>query len=379
MYLELHPGDPEWADRTARDMAAFGIEHRSELNSASRDARFPRDLYAEMGSKGWVGPMTPNAEGGSGGGVAEYCVIEEEVGRNRLISPQISIQGQCWLLAWGSPEQRRRYLPGIATGECIFSESISEPGVGSSLKLMRATASRDADAWVINGHKCHVNLGHQCDVTLVYAMTDAGLAAFLVDRETPGLSTRQTDPIGLRMIPTADVIFNNVRVPDTALLGEPGMGMQTFLSTFNLSRLGNASELIGWGRRALAEAIAYAAERRVGDAVVTDFQGIQWTVANLYAELYAASLARDHAATLSDRGAEHSLETTLAKVLAINAAEHTINEVFALVGAHGLYREQDFGDMLQDIKVLRVAGGSLEVLRNYIARRVLRHPDVLGL
>src|SRR6202023_826013 len=104
-----------------------------------------------------------------------------------------------------------------------------------------------------------------CDVTLVYAMTDSGLAAFLVDRATAGLSTRQTDPIGLRMIPTADVIFDNVRVPDTALLGEPGTGMQTFLSTFNLSRLGNASELIGWGRRALAQAITYAAERRVGD------------------------------------------------------------------------------------------------------------------
>lgn len=379
MYVELHPSDPEWADITIREMAAFGLHHRSELDSASRDARFPRDLYVEMGRKGWVGPMTPKAEGGSGGGVAEYCLIEEEVGRNRLISPQISIQGQCWLQAWGSPEQRRRYLPGMAAGECIFSESISEPGVGSSLKLMRATASRDGDSWVINGHKCHVNLGHQCDVTLVYAMTEAGLASFLVDRATPGVTTRQTDPIGLRMIPTADVILDNVRVPDTALLGDPGSGMQTFLSTFNLSRLGNASELIGWGRRALAEAIAYAAERRVGDGVVTDFQGIQWTVANLYAELYAASLARDHAATLSDQGTEHSLETTLAKMLAVTAAEHTINEVFALVGAHGLYREQDFGDMLHDIKVLRVAGGSLEVMRNYIARRVLRQPETLGL
>jgi len=322
MYVELHVGDPEWAELTIREMAAFGLQHRSELDSASRDARFPRDLYVEMGRKGWVGPMTPKAEGGSGGGVAEYCLVEEEVGRHRLISPQISIQGQCWLLAWGSPEQRRRYLPGIATGECIFSESISEPGVGSSLKLMRATASRDADSWVINGRKCHVNLGHQCDVTLVYAMTEAGLAAFLVDRATPGLSTRQTDPIGLRMIPTADVVFDNVRVPESALLGEPGVGMQTFLSTFNVSRLGNASELIGWGRRAIAEAIAYATERRVGDGVVTDFQGIQWTVANLYAELHAASLARDHAATLSDKGAEHSLETTLAKLLAVRLWRH---------------------------------------------------------
>jgi alkylation response protein AidB-like acyl-CoA dehydrogenase len=244
---------------------------------------------------------------------------------------------------------------------------------------MRTTAKRDGSDWIITGSKCHVNLGHQCDVTVVYAMTDQGLASFIVDRKIPGVVTRQTDPIGLRMIPTADVHFDNVRIPDSAQLGAPGQGMQTFLSTFNLSRLGNASELIGWARRALAEAITYAQTRQVGDGVVTDFQGIQWTVADLYAELYAASLARDNAAMLSDRGDEHALETTLAKMLAIDAAEHTINDVFALVGAHGLYRDQDFGDLLHDIKVLRVAGGSLEVMRNYIARRVLRQPHESGL
>lgn len=378
MYFGLTFSDPGWAARTAADMAAFAVENRATFDAASRAAAFPRELYREMGRRGWVGPLTPVDEGGSGGGVAEYCLIEEEVGRHRMVSPQISIQGQCWLLAWGTAEQRAQLLPGIAAGETIFSESISEPGVGSSLKLMRATAVPSNGDWVINGTKCHVNLGHQCDVTIVYAMAPEGLTAFLVDRATPGLSTRQTDPIGLRMIPTADVRFEDVRVPSSAVLGAPGDGMDTFLTTFNTSRLGNASELIGWARRALAEAISYASTREVGAGVVTDFQGIQWIVADCYAELYGAALARDRAAMLAVTG-DHALETTLAKKMAVDAAERCINQAFALVGSHGLYKDTDFGDLLHDMKVLRVAGGSLEVLRNYAARRVLRDPAAAGL
>jgi alkylation response protein AidB-like acyl-CoA dehydrogenase len=379
MYFGLTFREEGWASRTTAAMADFAADHRAELDAASREGRFPRDIYREMGRRGWVGPLTPVAEGGGGKGVAEYCLIEEEVGRHRLVSPQISIQGQCWLIAWGTSEQRARLLPSIASGEAIFSESISEPGVGSSLKLMRTTATRSNGDWVINGTKCHVNLGHQCDVTIVYAVAPEGLTAFLVDRDTPGITTRQTDPIGLRMIPTADVRFDDVRVPDSALLGKPGLGMDTFLSTFNTSRLGNASELIGWARRALAEAIAYGQHREVGTSMVTDFQGIQWIVADCYGELYGAALARDRAATLADSGVDHALETTLAKKMAVDAAERCINQAFALVGAHGLYTDTDFGTLLQDMKVLRVAGGSLEVLRNYVARRVLRDPDGAGL
>jgi alkylation response protein AidB-like acyl-CoA dehydrogenase len=379
----VYPGltfkDPAWLDTTRAEISSFAEQHREELDSGRREGRFPRMLYLEMGKRGWVGPITPADEGGMGAGVAEYCVIEEEVGRHGLVSPQISIQGQRWLLVWGTPDQRARYLPGIARGELIFSESISEPGVGSSLKLMQTTARHDGSDWIINGRKTHVNLGHESDVTIVYAIADEGLTSFLVDMATAGVSSRQTDPIGLRLIPTADMFFDDVRVPDSALLGEPGGGMETFLSTFNMSRLGNASELIGFGRRALAQAIAYAGTREVADRVVTDFQGIQWTVADCYGELYGASLARDRAAMLADAGAEHALETTLAKKLAIDAAEHAVNESFALVGGHGLYTETDFGSLLHDMKVLRVAGGSLEVLRNYVARRVLRSDTYEGL
>ena len=379
MYLTMAFREDGWADRTRREMTSFADQHRDELTADTRAGRFPRELYLEMGKRGWVGPLTPVEDGGAGGGVSEYCLIEEEVGANALVSPQISIQGQRWLLDWGTPDQRARYLAGIARGEVIFSESISEPGIGSSMKLMQTRAVRDGDDWVLNGRKTHVNLGHQSDVTLVYAITEEGITAFLVDTDLPGVSTSQTDPIGLRLIPTADVALDDVRVPSGAVLGDVGRGMDTFFSTFNMSRLGNASELIGFGRRALAQAIRYAQQRPVGDGVVTDFQGIQWTAADCYGDLYAASLARDHAATLADAGDEHALETSLAKKLAIDASEHAVNEAFALVGGHGLYTDTDFGQLLHDMKVLRIAGGSLEILRNYVARRVLKSDDHEGL
>jgi len=379
MYDGLELSVEGWLDRFPSEAAALAEEHREELRRCTRLGEFPRELYREMGRRGWVGPFAPTELGGLGGGVAEYCVIEEEVGRTGLVPPQISIQGQRWLMDWGTAEQQERYLGPIARGEMVFSESISEPGVGSSLKLMRSTARRDGSDWILNGQKTHVNLGHQSDVTLVYAMAEEGLTAFLVDMDLPGVGSKQTDPIGLRLIPTADMYFEDVRVPAGAVLGEPGRGMDTFLSTFNVSRLGNASELIGFGRRALAEAIAYAKGRQVGDSMVTDFQGIQWTVADAYTALYAASLARNRAAAVADSGEDPALATSIAKKLAIESAEQAVSEAFALVGGHGLYTDTDFGQLMHDVKVLRIAGGSLEVLRNYVARRVLRAPEAEGL
>jgi alkylation response protein AidB-like acyl-CoA dehydrogenase len=379
MYDGLDLNLQDWLAPFLQAAEALADGSRDELRRCTKVGEFPGDLFREMGDRGWVGPFTPPEYGGLGGGVAEYCVIEEEVARHGLVSPQISIQGQRWLLDWGTSEQLERYLKPMATGRLIFSESISEPGVGSSLKLMRATAKRDNGDWLLNGTKTHVNLGHQSDVTLVFAMAEEGLSSFLVDMDLPGVSSKQTDPIGLRLIPTADMYFDNVRLPDAAALGAPGRGMDTFLSTFNVSRLGNASELIGFGRKALTDGARYARERQVGDHVVTEFQGIQWTLADRYADLYAASLARNQAAMILDRGEDPALATSLAKKLCIDAAERAVNDAFAMVGGHGLYHDTDFGQLMHDVKVLRIAGGSVEVLRNYIARRVLRSERFEGL
>jgi alkylation response protein AidB-like acyl-CoA dehydrogenase len=377
--LQNDPDRAAWIGTTVAALAEFGEKHRAELDAANRDGHFPRDLYAELGRMGFLGPLVPTADGGLGGGVAEYVVISEEVGRHGLVSAQIAAQGQQWLLDWGTAEQKDRWLRGIATGELVFSESISEKYAGSSFKTMKSTAVRDGGDWLLTGNKTHVNLGADCDVTLFYAIAEEGLTSFLVDMTLPGVSTQVTDPIGLRLIRTADVDFDRVRVPDSARLGPAGEGLQTFLSTFNISRLGNASELIGLGRRALELGLRYATERQVGDNMVTDFQGIQWMVADAWTALQAASFARDDAALAHQRGEEIALRTTVAKRLAITAAEQASDASYSLVGGHGLYFDEPYTDIVNDIKVLKVAGGSSEIMRNFIARRVLKDPGHEGL
>jgi len=332
-----------------------------------------------MGREGLIGVVTPTEYGGYGGDAPEYCLTTEAMARYGLVSSQIQIQGQRWLVDWGTPEQKERYLPGLIAGTLIFSESISERGAASSLKTLKATGVRSGDDWIINGEKIHINLGKESHVTLVYAMAEEGLTAFLVDTDLPGVRREHSDPLGGRMLPTADMYFEDVRIPGSTVLGAPGQGMQTFLSTFNVSRLGNASELLGNAQRALADATDYAKERQVGANRVTDFQGIQWLLADGYSELYAASLVRDRAANLVAAGKEHAFEATLAKKLAIEAAEKVINDVFSLVGGHGLYHDQPYGQILFDIKTLRIGGGSLEVLRNFVAQQLLRSDALKGL
>ncbi|HEX9230432.1 MAG TPA: acyl-CoA dehydrogenase family protein [Jatrophihabitantaceae bacterium] len=377
--LQTDPAKAAWIKNTVAELAAFGEEHRDELDTANRANRFPRELYRELGRRGYLGPLVPAAFGGLGGGVPEYVVVGEEVGRHGLVSGQIAAQGQRWLLDWGTDEQKDRWLRGIATGETVFSESISEKNAGSSFKAMKSTAVRDGGDWLLTGSKTHINLGADCDVTLFYAMAPEGLTSFLVDMSLPGIRTHVTRAIGLRLIRTADVEFDDVRIPDSARLGPVGGGLQTFLSTFNISRLGNASELIGLGRRALELGLRYAGEREVGDGVVTDFQGIRWMVADAWTSLQAASLARDDAAIAHERGEDIALRTTTAKRLAISAADQASDASYSLVGGHGLYFDTPFTEIANDIKVLKVAGGSTEVMRNYIAQRILKDPGHEGL
>jgi alkylation response protein AidB-like acyl-CoA dehydrogenase len=381
MYPTLltDPARAAWIKSTVAELAAFGEEHRKELDTANRANKFPRELYRELGRRGYLGPLVPTEYGGLGGGVPEYAVISEEVGRHGLVSGQIAAQGQRWLIDWGTEEQKQRWLRGIATGEIVFSECISEKNAGSSFKAMKSTAVRDGGDWLLSGSKTHINLGADCDVTLFYAVAPEGLTSFLVDMTLPGIRTHVTRAIGLRLIRTADVEFDDVRVPDAARLGPVGGGLQTFLSTFNISRLGNASELIGLGRRSLELGLRYAGSREVGDGVVTDFQGIRWMVADAWAALQAASLSRDDAATAHERGEDIALRTTTAKRLAILAADQASEAAYSLVGGHGLYFDAPYTDILNDIKVLKVAGGSSEIMRNYLAQRILKDPGHEGL
>jgi alkylation response protein AidB-like acyl-CoA dehydrogenase len=354
--------------RTLRErVRAWRDRHEADLRDHARRGEFPAHLYREGMEEGFGNVIVPEEFGGQGGGAVEYAIVAQEVGIF-----QISIQVQRALLATGSERQKGEHLPGLAAGESVPAISISEPETGSSLKSMDTTAEKRGDHYVLDGTKSHVNLAAEADLHKVYAMADEGLTVFLVEDDNEGITvTQEGDPIGTRYLPIYDLELDDCVVHESQTLLEPGAGYEVFFETFNFSRIGNASEMLGHGWRALEAAIRWADRRQVGDDVVTDFQGIRWKAAELYTALSAAERLRDEAACRIDAGHDSVLETSMAKLAAANAAAPATTEAMQITGAHGLYYEQPFVQHFLDVKTLEIAGGSREIMKNVIADRVV--------
>jgi alkylation response protein AidB-like acyl-CoA dehydrogenase len=363
MDFELTPEQTALRER----VTAWREDNESVIDEHARRSTFPRAVYTDGMERGFGCVITPEEYGGGGGGAMEYAVVAEQVGLF-----QISFQLQRALLVGGTDAQKERYLPQFAAGDAVGAISISEPETGSSLKSMDTVAVREGDGFVLDGIKSHVNLAAEATVHKVYAVTEAGLTAFLVDDDNPGLTvTEKHDPIGTRYLPIYDLELDACRVDESQVLGDVGGGYDVFFGTFNFSRIGNASEMLGHGKRALRKATRWAKQRDVGDDTVTDFQGIRWKIADLYTDLEAATHLRDRAACALDDGEDAVLETSMAKLAAANAALPATTEAIQITGAHGLYRDQPYEGHFRDVKTLEVAGGSREIMRNVVADRII--------
>lgn len=345
----------------------FAAEHRETLDQCYEEHRFPMKVFQQGTSIG-TGVIIPEVYGGQGKGAIEYSIVNEQIGIF-----QTSFQLARAIIENGTEEQKAEYLSKLANCEYPGAITISEPNTGSSLKNMETVAVKDGDEWVLDGTKTHANLGAEAGLHKVYASTEEGLTVFLIEKGTPGLKiTNKLDPIGLRNLPIYDLELDECRVPEEAVLGEVGGGYEVFFSTFNFSRIGNASSLIGTGKRAVKDAIEYASEREVDEEnVVTDFQGIRWMVADSHTRLQAASRLRDEAAWRIDAGKSAVLHTSMAKLMAAYAALPATTNAIQMTGAHGLYYDQPFITYFNDAKTLEVAGGSKEIMRNVIADEIL--------
>lgn len=359
MDFQLTPDQRELRER----IRAWRDDNEAELRDHAERGEFPNELYREGMDEGVGNVIIPEEYGGRGGGAMEYAIVAQEVGIF-----QISFQVQRALLATGTDEQKERYLPRFAAGDSVGAISISEPETGSSLKSMDTVAEKRGDHYVLNGTKSHVNLAAEADLHKIYAMTDEGLTVFLVEDDAEGLTvTTEGDPIGTRYLPIYDLELGDCEVPASQVLLEPGDGYEVFFETFNFSRIGNASELLGHGWDALELAVDWADQREVGDDVVTEFQGIRWKVAELYTNLLAAERLRDEAAWRIDSGKDAALETSMAKLAAANAAVPATTEAMQMTGARGLYYDQPYVQHFLDAKTLEIAGGSKEIMKNVIA------------
>jgi alkylation response protein AidB-like acyl-CoA dehydrogenase len=237
---------------------------------------------------------------------------------------------------------------------------------------MRTFARKEGNNYIVDGLKHHITLGDEASLYILFTMTDKGLTTLLLDRHSPGIEVRKLDAIGWCLEPHYEVVLKDVVVPQNQLLGAEGQGIQTFFASFNVTRICNASHLIGVARSALDDAVEYAVRRDVGDSKVADFQGIQWMIADLAIKIHSAQLVRDKAAWMEDAGLKHDTETAMAKLLAVEAVDAAANKAFSIVGGYASYRTTSFERYLRDAKIGHVTGGAPEIMRNNIARAVLR-------
>ncbi len=344
----------------------------------SDDAAWDSDLWRTLGERRWPGVMIPVAFGGMGAGALEHAIIVEEMSRvDASLGAALNLLQQTVMaiLSFASEAQKAHYLPLLARGESYSITGITEAESGSKMTDMHTSARADNEGWVLNGSKTEVHVPQHVQICLVFAKTPGGISAFLVDTATPGFRiVREREIVGLRGLPMAAVAFEDCRIPAANLLGRDGGAYDVFFKSFDLTRIGNAAKCTGIAAGAMQRAITYATARRVGDNVVTDFQGIRWQIAELDARIEAGRLLTYRAAQEYDTVGRSTLNSARAKLVASSAAMDATTACLQITGSHGCFAEQPFARFMMDAKISQITGGTVEVLKNTIARELLGKP-----
>jgi alkylation response protein AidB-like acyl-CoA dehydrogenase len=347
-----------------------------------REERFPTELVPKLARMGLLGIRIPEEYGGSGMDTQAYAICVEEIARvdgsTALTIASHNGLGTGHILAFGTEEQKRKYLPPAASGKWLAAWALTEPGSGSDSAALRTTGRRDGAAWVLDGSKSFITQGSVGGFCVVLARTDSGVAkqlgvtAFVVEHGTPGFTaSKHLLKLGCRSSDTAELAFENVRVPDAQRVGEVGRGFGDTMRILDRGRISIAAMALGLGYGALEKAAAYAKERQAFGKPIAEFQAIQWMLADAKTELEAAALLVHRAAWLADRGESHTKAAAMAKLFASEAATRACNSAVQIHGGYGYVREYDVERHLRDAKLCEIGEGTSEVQRMVIAKHVL--------
>ncbi len=364
----------------ARDFA----EKRLMPVAAELDEKqeFPRELVAEMAELGLMGVPVPEEHGGGGLSTAAYTIAVEEVSRG-CASVGVTLSAHTSLacdplVKYGSDEQKEKFLKPLASGEKLGAHAMTEPGAGTDLGAVSMAAKKDGDGYVLNGSKIFITNGGVADIVLVLASTDReakakGLSVFVVEKGTPGFSVGKTEhKLGIRASNTAELVFQDCRVPAANLLGDEGAGFKIGLVTLDGGRIGIAAQAVGIGRAALEAAIAYAKERQQFGKPIGAFQAVQWMIAEGATELDAARLLYLRAAQAKDSGGRFSGQAAMAKLFASEAASRAADRSIQIHGGYGYTTEYAPERHYRDARITQIYEGTSEVMRMVIAGGLLR-------
>ena len=344
-----------------------------QIEEYEQKSIFPCEIFREIGVHGFLKAHIPEDYGGLGLGTLAYCLVSEELAKAGAgMTHNGHFQTGKMLLEYGTPQQKEKYLAKLLDGEYIAATAITEPTVGSSFSNMQTRAEKRGDTFVLNGMKTLINDAAEADIVNVFAKSDEGISVFLVEKKTPGFRIlRKQDPIGMRSSPIYEFELKDCAVKSEQLVGKIGEGLKAFFAAFNFSRLGNASAALGIAQAALDKTVSYVKERHVGSRLVSEFQGIRWVLAELNTQIEAARLLRNRAATMEDKKQDISLESSQTKLLCVEVANRVVGDCIQATGRYGCLRDSLFELYLRDAKLLGTAGGSLEVMKNNIARRLI--------
>jgi len=345
-----------------------------------RSRGIPTDVFRRMGELGLMGLPFPEEYDGGGAGSLSYAIAVEELAKG---SPSLALSyeahvslGSSPLAMFGTNEQKEKWLKPCARGEMLAAFGLTEPDAGSDAGGTRTTAVLDGDEWVLNGAKCFITNASVADIAVVTARTDEGkgtkgISAIVVPRGAPGFSIgTKYQKLGLRASDTAELVFEDCRVPASNLLGRRGEGFKQFLVTLDGGRVAIAALAVGMAQACLDASLRYAKERVQFGRPISKFQAIQFKLADMATETEVARLMVYKAAWLKDRGKPFSKEAAMAKLYASEAAVRAATQAVQIHGGYGYIDEYPVERFFRDVKLMEIGEGTSEIQRLVIARRL---------
>ena len=343
---------------------------------------FPLETVKHLGELGLLGTIFPHEYSGAGMGYVEYVTAIEELSKvdgsvGIIVAAHISLCSNHIFLA-GTEEQKKKYVSKLATGEFIGAWGLTEPSSGSDAGSARMTAVRKGNSWVLNGSKTFCTNGHYADALVVIAVTDRaahthGLSAFIVEKGTKGFRPgKKENKLGLRASDTAELIFEDCVLPAENLLGKEGSGFIDAMRVLDGGRISIAALSLGMAEGAYEAALKYSKQRRQFGKAISEFQGIQWKLADMATEIEAAKLLTLRAAAMKDAGQNTTLESSMAKLFASEVAVRCANEGVQIHGGYGFIKDYPAEKFYRDVKLCTIGEGTSEVQRLVIARQLLK-------
>ncbi|MBS9524182.1 acyl-CoA dehydrogenase family protein [Litoribacter alkaliphilus] len=346
------------------------------------EQKFPLELFKKLGELGLMGVLVPNEYGGSGFGYFEYVTAIVELTK---LDPGIGLSmaahnSLCTghIMMFGNEEQKKKYIPKLASCEFLGAWGLTEPNTGSDAGNMRTTAVEDGDYYVLNGAKNFITHGVSGDVAVVIARTGEvgdshGMTAFIIDRDTPGFrGGRKEDKLGMRSSETAELIFEDCRVHKSQVLGEVGDGFIQSMKILDGGRISIAALSLGIAEGALEAAIQYSKERQQFNKPISSFQGISFKLADMATQVEASKLLIYQAADLKNKGQNVTKESAMAKLYASEVSVSVANEAVQIFGGYGFTKDYPVEKFYRDAKLCTIGEGTSEIQKLVIGRQILK-------